>query len=45
MARSTGETSRESLSFTGTAGSYRYRVVSFQGSGNAVLGWNAPAGG
>ncbi|GIF15778.1 M4 family metallopeptidase [Actinoplanes teichomyceticus] len=43
VARSTGETSREALSYTGTAGTYRYRIVSYSGSGNAVLGWNVPA--
>jgi Zn-dependent metalloprotease len=43
VARATGETARENLSYTGTAGSYRYRVVSYAGSGNAVLGWNTPA--
>ncbi|GAA4601028.1 Zn-dependent metalloprotease [Actinoplanes octamycinicus] len=42
VARSTGETARENLTYTGTAGSYRYRVVSYAGSGNAVLGWNLP---
>ena len=44
VARATGETARENLAYTGTAGSYRYRIVSYAGSGNAVLGWNAPAG-
>jgi Zn-dependent metalloprotease len=44
VARSTGETSREALTYTGAAGTYRYRIVSYAGSGNAVLGWNAPAG-
>ena len=43
VARSTGETSREAITYTGTAGTYRYRIVSYSGSGNAVLGWNAPA--
>ncbi|MEV4637866.1 M4 family metallopeptidase [Actinoplanes sp. NPDC049548] len=43
VARSTGETSREAIAYTGTTGTYRYRVVSYAGSGNAVLGWNAPA--
>lgn len=42
VARSTGETSREAIAYTGTTGSYRYRIVSYTGSGNAVLGWNAP---
>jgi Zn-dependent metalloprotease len=44
VARSTGETSREALTYTGAAGTYRYRIVSYAGSGTAVLGWNAPAG-
>ncbi|WIM98552.1 M4 family metallopeptidase [Actinoplanes oblitus] len=43
VARATGETARENLTYTGTAGTYRYRVVSYAGAGNAVLGWNAPA--
>ncbi|GGQ72363.1 M4 family metallopeptidase [Couchioplanes azureus] len=45
VARSTGETSRETIAYTGTTGTYRYRIVSYAGSGDAVLGWNAPAGG
>ncbi|MEV6600024.1 M4 family metallopeptidase [Actinoplanes sp. NPDC051346] len=45
VARSTGDTSREAIAYTGTTGTYRYRVVSYAGSGDAVLGWNAPAGG
>ncbi|MFI7547019.1 M4 family metallopeptidase [Actinoplanes sp. NPDC049599] len=44
VARSTGETSREAIAYTGTSGTFRYRVVSYAGSGTAVLGWNAPAG-
>ncbi|MFI5496761.1 M4 family metallopeptidase [Actinoplanes sp. NPDC051859] len=43
VARSTGDTSRESITYTGSAASYRYRIVSYAGSGDAVLGWNAPA--
>ncbi|WP_203820212.1 M4 family metallopeptidase [Paractinoplanes ferrugineus] len=45
VAKATGETARENLAYTGTAGSYRYRIVSFAGAGNAVLGWNTPTGG
>lgn len=44
VARATGETARENLAYTGTTGSYRYRIVSYAGAGNAVLGWNTPAG-
>ncbi|AEV86923.1 zinc metalloprotease (elastase)-like protein [Actinoplanes sp. SE50/110] len=43
VAKSTGETSREAITFSAAAGTYRYRVVSYAGSGKAVLGWNAPA--
>ena len=43
VARSTGETSREAVAYTGTAGSYRYRAVSYAGTGTAVIGWNTPA--
>ncbi|GAA2623563.1 M4 family metallopeptidase [Paractinoplanes durhamensis] len=43
VAKSTGETARENIAYTGTTGSYRYRIVSYSGAGNAVLGWNAPA--
>jgi Zn-dependent metalloprotease len=43
VAKSTGDDSHELITYVGTAGTYRHRVVSYSGAGNAVLGWNAPA--
>jgi streptogrisin C len=39
VARSTGATADEQLTFTGTAGFYRYRVVAESGSGAYTLGF------
>ncbi|MEV4531906.1 S1 family peptidase [Streptosporangium sp. NPDC049304] len=42
VATSDGPTSNESVSYTGTAGYYRYRVVSSAGSGPYTLGFKVP---
>ncbi|MBG0815480.1 M4 family metallopeptidase [Planomonospora sp. ID82291] len=42
VARSTSDGPDESLTYNGTAGTYRYRVHSYSGSGNYTLGYDAP---
>ncbi|MFB9677471.1 S1 family peptidase [Streptosporangium vulgare] len=42
VATSEGPTPDEKITYTGTAGYYRYRVVSFSGAGAYTLGYNAP---
>jgi subtilisin family serine protease len=42
VARSAGSTSTESLTYSGTAGAYRYRVVCVSGSGAYVFGMTHP---
>ncbi|MEV0645321.1 M28 family peptidase [Phytomonospora sp. NPDC050363] len=43
VAQSTGSGPDESLSYNGTAGTYRYRVYSYSGSGAYTIGFNRPA--
>ncbi|MEU8041291.1 S1 family peptidase [Streptosporangium sp. NPDC049078] len=42
VATSNGPTSNEKINYAGTAGYYRYRVVSSSGSGAYLLGYKAP---
>ncbi|MER6827636.1 S1 family peptidase [Streptosporangium sp. NPDC000563] len=42
VATSESPTPNEKITYTGTAGYYRYRIVSFSGSGAYTLGYNAP---
>jgi len=42
VARSSGSTSTESITYNGTAGTYRWRVSSASGSGNWTLGITRP---
>ncbi|WP_449064617.1 M4 family metallopeptidase [Planomonospora algeriensis] len=42
VARSTSTGPDENLTYNGTAGTYRYRVHSYRGSGNYTLGYDAP---
>ncbi|MBG0825237.1 M4 family metallopeptidase [Planomonospora sp. ID91781] len=42
VARSTSTGPDESLTYNGTAGTYRYRVHSYSGSGDYTLGYDAP---
>ncbi|GAA4204792.1 hypothetical protein GCM10022252_64310 [Streptosporangium oxazolinicum] len=42
VATSESPTPDEKITYTGTAGYYRYRVISFSGSGAYTLGYSAP---
>ena len=42
VARSEGSTSTESITYSGTAGTYRWRVYSYRGAGSFTLNWSKP---
>ena len=42
VARSVGTTSTEQLSYSGTAGYYRWRVYSYSGAGSFTVTWSRP---
>ena len=42
VASSLSPTSNETITYNGTPGYYRYMVYSYSGSGNYIVGINAP---
>jgi hypothetical protein len=42
VARSEGSASAESITYSGTAGTYRWRVYAYSGSGTFTLNWSKP---
>ncbi len=42
VARSEGSASTEQISYSGTAGTYRWRIYSYNGAGTFTLNWSRP---